>query len=80
MKIKILQSIAGHTEPRYRLADFSFSPGAVVEVPDALAKAWIASKVAIAADRAEKLTMPVEVYTLPAQPDLPAKAESKDDE
>jgi hypothetical protein len=68
MKIKIVQSIAGHTEPRYGLADFSFPPGAVVEVQPELGRAWIAADIAIAADRSDKLTMPVEVYTLKAKP------------
>jgi hypothetical protein len=82
MKIKILQSIAGHSEPRYALADFSFPPGAVVDVQSELARAWIAGDIALAADKSDKLTMPVEVYTLkvkarpaepatPVQPDLP---------
>lgn len=66
MKIKMLQSIAGHAEPRYRLADFGFAPGAVLEIHDELAKAWIAGKIALAAERSAKLTMPVEVYTLDA--------------
>ena len=78
MKIKMLQSIAGHTEPRYGLADFSFPPGAVIDVQTDLARAWIAADIALAADRNDKLTMPIEVYTLkskPAQPELPAEAE-----
>ena len=68
MKIKIIQSIAGHAEPRYRLRDFSFPPGAVVDVVPFLAQAWLASKTAILAAKNEPLTMPVEVYTL-AEPE-----------
>jgi hypothetical protein len=73
MKIRILQSIAGHAEPRYGLADFSFPPGAVVDVQEDLAKAWIASKIALAADGRDKLTMPVEVYRL--EPEKPAQGD-----
>ena len=79
MKIKILQSRAGHAQPQHRLADFSFPPGAVIDIAPFLAQAWIASKTAIAADKAEKLTMPTEVYTLPEppkpEPSKPAQAE-----
>ena len=77
MKIKMLQSIAGHADPHHGLANFSFPPGCVVDVAEPLAKAWIASDIAIAAEKGDKLTMPAEVYTLrqkPAQPELEESA------
>jgi len=67
MKIQIIQSIAGHADPRYDLADFSFAPGSVIEINDFLAEAWVASGVAIKAAKGDKVTMPAEVYTLRAQ-------------
>jgi hypothetical protein len=48
MKIKMIQSIAGHADPRYEIADFAFRPGEEVDVFDSLAEAWIASGVAVA--------------------------------
>jgi hypothetical protein len=76
VKIKTLQSRAGHANPDYRLADFSFPPGVVIDIDSRLAEAWIASKTAIAAPD-EKLTMPIEVYTLPERPAGSAVAQPK---
>ncbi len=58
MKIKMLQSIAGGPEPRYRLADFAFAPGTVIEVDDELARAWIGADIALAGKKSDELTMP----------------------
>ncbi|WP_420239255.1 hypothetical protein ACOBR2_06660 [Telmatobacter bradus] len=65
MKIKILQSIAGHADVARRLRDFSFPPGYVVELQDELANALVEASIAISAKKSEELTMPVEVYTFP---------------
>lgn len=64
MKIRILQSIAGHASVEHRLADFSFAPGTVVDLGDALATAWVASRIALRASKSDALTVPIEVYTL----------------
>lgn len=37
----MLVSIAGHADPQYGLADFSFGVGEVVELDKTLAAAWI---------------------------------------
>lgn len=76
MKIQILQSIAGHAVPHYRLAEFGFPPGAVIEINDELAAAWVEAGIAKPAKKGQELTMPVEVYTLPEpkpepEPDTP---------
>lgn len=83
MKIQIIQSIAGHEQPIYDLADFSFAPGSIVEVHDALAEAWIASGIAIAGKKGDKVTMPVEAFTyrrkpVPVAPLASAASESID--
>jgi hypothetical protein len=46
MKVKIVQSIAGHADPRYELKDFGFRPGEVVDVDDELASAWLVQGIA----------------------------------
>ena len=46
MKVTIVQSIAGHADPRYELEDFSFRPGETVDLNDELAEAWLASGIA----------------------------------
>ena len=65
MKIVILQSIAGHADPRYDLADFSFAPGESVDIHQDLAVAWVDSGIAVKAPSAS-LKRPV------AQPILSA--------
>jgi hypothetical protein len=49
IKVRILQSIAGHAEPMYDLPDFGFAPGQVVLIDERLAGNWISSGVAEAA-------------------------------
>ena len=46
MQIKIVQSIAGHADPRYELEDFGYRPGEVVDVDDELAASWIDAGIA----------------------------------
>lgn len=46
MKVRMLVSIAGHAEPLYKLPEFAFSPGDVVDVDKKLAAAWIEGGVA----------------------------------
>jgi hypothetical protein len=46
MKVTMQQSIAGHADPRYDLADFSFAPGEIVDMNDELAGYWIAAGIA----------------------------------
>lgn len=51
MKVSILQSIAGNAEPMYGQPEFGYAPGQVVEVDDALARAWIAGGIAAKAKK-----------------------------
>ena len=43
MKIKMKTSIAGHGDGKAHKTDFSYQPGDTPDLPDELAKAWIAS-------------------------------------
>ena len=46
IRVVIQEPIAGLADPRYGLADFSFRPGQIADIDDALAEAWLASGVA----------------------------------
>ena len=46
MKVTILQSIAGHADPRYDLSEHSFRPNEIADLHNDLARAWCASGVA----------------------------------
>lgn len=65
MRVQIIQSIAGHADPRYNLPDFGFRPGEVTEIHDTLAGHWIASGVAEAAPAAAKTPKPAKASKIP---------------
>lgn len=46
MFVRMLTSISGHADPRYKLEDFSFRPGDTPNLHKTLAKAWIDSGIA----------------------------------
>ena len=56
MKIVILQSIAGLADPTYDQPEFGYAPGQVLEVSEALAKAWIAGAIAAKAKKSDVVT------------------------
>lgn len=45
-KVRMLVSIVGHADPRYKLEDFSFRPGDTPNLHKKLAEAWIAGGLA----------------------------------
>jgi hypothetical protein len=53
LRVVIQQPVAGLAEPRYGLDDFSFRPGEIVDLDNALAEAWIASGIATSKDEIE---------------------------
>lgn len=66
IKVKLLTSIAGHSEERYDQPDFGYAPGQVVELHPELATAWIGSGLAELYEEIEAAVMPeVEAMILP---------------
>jgi hypothetical protein len=54
MRVKMIEARAGHADETYNLPDnFSFRPGEIVDLDDALAAAWIESGEAEAVDEVE---------------------------
>lgn len=68
MKIKILDSIAGHGNPKLGIPEFSYGPGQIVTVKHSLAVALIKRGAAIAAESEPIHTAPVSIPETVADP------------
>jgi hypothetical protein len=66
IKVKLLTSIAGHSDERYDQPDFGYAPGQEVELHPDLATAWVSSGLAELCTDIEAAVMPeVEATILP---------------
>lgn len=69
MRIEMLTGIAGNAGDGYHDRDFSYAHGQVIEVPDALGRAWIASGVAQAALPGQRLGLSETGYVIKRRAD-----------
>jgi hypothetical protein len=66
IKVKLLTSIAGHSDEQYDQPDFGYAPGEVVELHPKLAAAWVSSGLAELCEEIEAAVIPeVEATILP---------------